>query len=249
MEKVYKNHKNEIKKSLKYIWDYMKLNQDIEKCDLIIGCGCANLDIPLKCVQLFKSGYGKKILFAGGVGKITKEKFNKPEALIYQEIALENGIDKKDILIEDKSTNTGDNFRFSLEVLKKNGVKADKILIVHKPLNERRTYLTAKKILKDKDIFITSYDMTFDKYFDNLSNKSIDSIVKEISVIVGDIQRIKVYPQFGWLEQDEIPNRVIEAYYYLKNLGFSNYILSQEEIKNLISKLGIVEGFKENYFN
>lgn len=53
-------HKDEIVKSLKILWDYMRLQQPLEKCDLIIGCGCSNLDIPVKCSQLFKDGYGSK---------------------------------------------------------------------------------------------------------------------------------------------------------------------------------------------
>ena len=50
--------------SLKKIWNFTKLNQTIEPCDVIFACGCSNLDIPVRCAELFKQGYGKKILFA-----------------------------------------------------------------------------------------------------------------------------------------------------------------------------------------
>lgn len=36
---------------LHIIWNYMILNMQIEKSDLIIGCGCVNLEIPVKCVE------------------------------------------------------------------------------------------------------------------------------------------------------------------------------------------------------
>ena len=249
MDNIYTINKEEIIKKLEIIWNYMNLNQKIEKCDLIIGCGCANLEIPVKCANLLKSGYAPKILFAGGLGKITKDNFNKSEAEKYKEIAIKNGIDEKDILIETQSTNTGDNFRLGLKILNENNIKCDKILIVHKPLNERRTLSSAKTILKDKELIITSPDSTFDEYINYLNKQNFEKIYNEISVIVGDIQRLIIYPQFGWQIENKVPELVLDSYYYLKNIGFSKYILSKEQIKNLIEKFGIIDGQKENYFN
>lgn len=249
MDNIYDINKIEIKKALKEIWNYMKLNHPIEKCDIIIGCGCSNLDIPIKCLELQKEGYAPKILFVGGYGKITKNNFNKPEAEIYKDIALANGIKEDNILIESKSTNTGDNFRFGMKILEKNNIKYNKILIVHKPFNERRTYSSAKIILKNKDIKITSPDITFEEYLKKLNKKSYLEILDEISVIVGDIQRMVIYPQFGWQIENELPELVKKSYYYLKDIGFSKYILSKEQIKDLIDEFGVVEGKKENYFS
>lgn len=248
MNNMYERNKDGIKKSLKEIWDYMKLNQPLEKCDLIIGCGCANLDIPVKCSNLLKAGYASKILFAGGLGKITKNKFSKSEAEIYKDIAIKNGIKENDILIETQSTNTSDNFRFALQVLKKNNFRFDKILIVHNPFSERRTFSAAKAVFPNKHLIITSSDITFEEYFNGLNNKSLEEIINEISVIVGDIQRIIIYPQFGWQIENEVPESVRKAYYHLKKLGFSKYILSKEQIKETIHKYGLAEGQSENYF-
>lgn len=246
---IYAINKDKIEKSLKEIWDYMNMNQSLEKSDLIIGCGCANLDIPIRCADLLKKGYASKILFVGGLGKITKNNFNKSEAEIYKDIALSNGIKEEDILIETKSTNTGDNFKFAMKLLEKNNVKCNKIIIVHKPLNERRTYSTAKMILKDKELMITSPNLTFEEYLKELKRKSIEDINNEISVIVGDIQRMIIYPQFGWQIKNEVPDSIIKRYTYLKNLGFSKCILTKHQIKSLIAKYGIIEGESENYFN
>ena len=102
-----------IEKELKIIWDYMVLDEDFPKCDLIIGCGCQSLTIPITCANLYKQGYADKIIFAGGLGKITKYHFKKAEAEMYKEIAIQEGVPEEKIWIENKSTNTGDNFRFS----------------------------------------------------------------------------------------------------------------------------------------
>ena len=234
--------------ALEVIWDYMHLNQEVGKSDLIIGCGSNNLDIPAKCARLYNDGYANKILFTGGLGKITKDSFNKTEAEVYRDIAIKNGVKGEDIIIENESTNTGDNFRFSKVLLDKMKIKWDKIIIVHTPFSERRTYSSAKAILNDKEIIVTSPDMTFSEYLDELKKKSNDEIFNDISVRVGDIQRMIIYPQFGWQIKNQVPIKVIDAYDYLKRQGFDKYILSNEKIRELIDKYGLVEGQKANYF-
>ena len=42
--------------ALRVLYDYMQLDQKLEPCDVIIGCGCKYLDIPIKCAELYKDG-------------------------------------------------------------------------------------------------------------------------------------------------------------------------------------------------
>lgn len=248
MIEKYENNKEDILKHLKTLWDYMVLNQHIEECDLIIGCGCANLDIPVKCAELYKNGYAPKILFAGGYGKITKDEFAKSEAEMYKDIAIKHGVPESDIILETKSTNTGDNFRFADKILKGNNIDAKNILIVHKKLNERRTLSAAKAILPDKELFITSPDITFTEYINYLDNNK-QKIENVISVLIGDIQRIVIYPQFGWQVENEIPKQVIDSYNYFKQLGYDKYILSEKAIKDISKKEKLEENIQLNTFN
>ena len=152
--------------ALKILWSYMKLNQKITKSNVIIGCGCHDLNIPVRCAELYREGFAKKILFTGGLGKITLNFFQKSEAKTFRDIAIKCGVDKNDILIENKSTNTGDNFRFGIKVLEKANITADKIIIVHRPINERRTFASAKAIILNKDISITSSKQSFQEFLD-----------------------------------------------------------------------------------
>lgn len=223
----------EVLASLRVIWDFMKLNQPIEPCDIIFACGCANMDIPIKCVELFKNGYGKKILFSGGFGKITKGKFQKTEAEIYRDIAISEGISESDIFIENQSTNTGDNFRFSKPILEKNNVCS--MLIVHFATSERRTLATAQAILPNLRMMITSPDLTFSEFLSRFQQQ-VDYFYREVSLLVGDIQRMIIYPQFGWQKAVEIPTSVIQSYYFLKEKGFTQFIYSPSDILELIHK-------------
>ena len=218
--------------SLKVIWGFTKLNQVIEPCDVIFACVCFNLDIPVKCAELFKQGYGKKILFAGGLGKITKEKFQKSEAEIYRDIAMRHGVSSEHILLEINSTNTGDNFRFSKTILEKYKIKS--ILIVHFATSERRTLATAQAILPEYRLFITSPDLSFSDFLSKLQQSS-EYFYREVSLLVGDIQRMIIYPQLGWIKEVDIPDDIIQTYYFLKNKGFDQFIYSTSDILKLIN--------------
>ena len=219
--------------SLEVIWNYMKLNQTVHVCNVIFGCGCSNLDIPVTCAELYKKGYGKKIIFSGGLGKITEKSFQKSEAEVYRDIAIQHGVPSEDILLETKSTNTGDNVRFSKEILEKYPVQS--ILIVHFATSERRTLATAKAILPDYQLFITSPECTFQQFLTFL-RKDVSHFNRRVALLVGDVQRMIVYPQFGWQVKEYVPDAVIEAYYILKKMGFDQYIYSSSDILKLIKK-------------
>lgn len=233
--------------ALNEIWNYMHLYQTIEKCDLMIGCGSSNLLIPEKCVQLYNEGYAPKILFCGGKGKITANYFTETEAEKYKQVALKLGVPEEDILTENQSSNTRENFLFGIDILKQKQISFQKVLIVHGPFSERRTFSVAKAILKESKCFITSPELTFEEFLNYLKN-NIEIAFDLISVIVGDIQRLVIYPQFGWQIENEVPDEIIKAYQYLKSLGFTKYIFTRNQIQKLINQNDIIDGQIKNYF-
>lgn len=226
-ELILNKYDQEIISNIKVIWDYLVLNQDYEPSDVILGCGCFNTDIPVYCAELFKNGYGRKILFSGGLGKITQQYFNKSEAEVYRDIAIDAGISADDILLETKSTNTGDNFLFSKDILMM--LDAHKVLIVHKPYSERRTLSTAKASIPDIQFFITSPPLTFEEYLTWMQS-DWELFQNQVSLMVGDVQRCMIYPEFGWMQKEEVPLDVMDAYSFLKEQGFEDYVYSPQKI-------------------
>ncbi|MFR2534454.1 MAG: YdcF family protein [Clostridia bacterium] len=236
----------EMSSMLSRIWDYTGLNMPLEESDLIIGCGCANLEIPVKCSLLWKQGYAKNILFTGGLGKITKDTFTKPEAQIFQDIAIAQGVPKENVFLETQSTNTGDNFRMSIKIIET--LEAKKILIVHNRLSERRTFCTAKKVLPDKEWRITSPDLTFKEWIQKLQTMPEERAKRIMEVMVGDLQRMMIFPQFGWQIQQTLPEEVVQAYQYLKQLGYTKYIFFKDQIDELIKQFGLEEQTEPFYW-
>jgi len=85
---------------------------------------------------------------------------------------------------------------------------------------ERRTYATFKKIWPEKEFIVTSPQINFEDYPNNeISNKMV------INIMVGDLQRIKVYPERGFQISQEIPKNVWEAYEKLVKCGFISHLI------------------------
>jgi len=89
-------------------------------------------------------GFAPLIVFSGGYGKLTKHIWNTTEAEKFARIAMDMGVPETSILIEDKSSNTGENILFVKDLINNKKIKVQKIIAVNKPYMERRTYAALK---------------------------------------------------------------------------------------------------------
>ncbi len=87
------------------------------------------------------------VFFSGGFGKITKKLWKEPEAKRFMIKAIEMGVQKEKIVIEEKSTNTGDNFRFTERLIQENKLNIKSFIIVNKPYKEKRTFAIFNAIM------------------------------------------------------------------------------------------------------
>lgn len=174
------------------LWDYMRLNQKLEKCDCIIGLGCMDLKVAEVAADLYLAGFADKIIFSGGYGKKTKKVWNEPEANKFAKIAIEKGVPKENIYFENKSTNTSENFELVKALIEENKMDINSCIIAGRPYVEKRSYTYLKKIMPTYKGIITSENVECEEYFNRYEGKNK---IEEISVLVGDIQRMKVYPR------------------------------------------------------
>ena len=65
-------------------------------------------------IELFKKGFGKKIVFSGG--KTKDDSFN--ESNLMKQLAVDSGISAKDILIDDSSLSTFQNLTHTKRIMK-----------------------------------------------------------------------------------------------------------------------------------
>ncbi|MGV3538346.1 MAG: YdcF family protein [Rufibacter sp.] len=129
---------------------------------------------------------------------------------------------REQILIENKSTNTGENIDFSYRLLQKQNIPVQRLLLVQKPYMERRTFATFLKQWPgpDAEICVTSPQIPFSEY----PNQEV-TLPEVIHIMIGDLQRIQVYPQLGFQVPQEIPEKVWQAFEALQQKGFTNHLL------------------------
>jgi uncharacterized SAM-binding protein YcdF (DUF218 family) len=210
----------EIDKLAEIIWDYHHLNQSLQKVDCLLVLCSHDTRVAEYAAELFLQNYAPYIIFSGGLGRLTEEIFNKPEAEIFSEIAIKKGVPRDKIIIENKSTNTGENIIFTKNLLTRQNLDFSSFIVIQKPYMERRAYATFKKLWPEKELIISSPPIPFKKYPTELITKE-----NLINIMVGDLQRIKEYPDKGFQIFQEIPKNVWEAYEELVKYGFNKQLI------------------------
>ncbi len=205
----------------KIIWDYHLMHHKSEKADLIWVLGSITTKVADWAAEIYMKNYAPRVLITGGLGRHTLDTFQKSEAEVFAEIMVKKGVPVEKIWLETKSSNTGENIRFGYHLLKSKNYPVKKIILATKPYMERRGYATFMKQWPGEEInlIMSSPALRFeDFYHDEASKKFL------IESLVGDLQRIKIYPEKGWQLEQEIPSEVNEAFEELVKLGYTNQL-------------------------
>lgn len=204
---------------LQVLWDYLQLHEPPRTADVIVGFGNFNTNIARRAAQLYLDGFAPKILFTGGLGRNTEGLLTEPEAVRFGQVARELGVPEQDILLEDRSTNTAENIRFTRALLEENGIAHGHILGVHQPFMERRIAAAMGVYWPEQSFSVTSPQVTIPKYLADSQKQGISENAA-VSVIVGDFQRIDLYAQKGWQLPQYIPPEARAAFDTLVAMGF-----------------------------
>lgn len=212
----------DILKSAKILWDYHHVNHSLHKADCIFVLGSHDTRVAERGAELYLQGWAPLLIFSGGLGRLTKESWSKTEAELFAEIAIQKGVAAEAILIENRSTNTGENVLFTKELLKEKNLHPQTFILVQKPYMERRTYATFQKQWPGKIVYVTSPQISFEEY----PTKDFP-MEKVINIMVGDLQRIRIYAKKGFQIPQEIPGEVWNAYQNLVVAGFDEQLVKE----------------------
>ncbi|NUR57020.1 MAG: YdcF family protein [Acidobacteria bacterium] len=207
------------------IWNYHRLGHALAKSDVILVLCSHDTIVAERGAELFQQGWAPLLIFSGGLGAITRHFWSEPEANQFAALAVDRGVPRDRILIENRSTNTGENVWFTKQLLAERGLDPQTFIVVQKPYMERRSYATFKKVWPGKDVIVTSPQLSMDEY---LARYSHETLTPEdvVSIMVGDLQRIQVYPAKGFQIPQEIPPDVRRAYEQLIEAGFDRHLIA-----------------------
>jgi uncharacterized SAM-binding protein YcdF (DUF218 family) len=202
------------------LWDYHHVHHALEKADCIIVLGSHDTRVAERGAEVFLGGWAPLLVCSGHLGALTSGMWSRPEAEVFADVAVARGVPRERILIESRSTNTGENVDFSKGLLAEKGVRPKRAIAVQKPYMEKRTLATFAQRWPELEVVVTSPQIDFDAY-------PTDEIHKDdvIHIMVGDLQRLVVYGRKGWSVPQEVPAEVMEAYERLVAAGYTRRLL------------------------
>lgn len=206
------------------VWHYHQLRQALSPADVILVLCSHDTAVAERGAQLFLDGWAPLLIFSGGLGTITRHLWSEPEADRFAGIAVAMGVPPERILIENRSTNTGENVLFTRQLLDDRQLSPQRFILVQKPYMERRSYATFKQRWPEKDVVVTSPQVSFDEYVNRYSNKALSSD-DVVAIMVGDLQRIRVYAERGFQIPQDVPDDVWQAFEELVRAGYSKYLV------------------------
>lgn len=232
--------------------EYLKSKYGIERVKVLILLG-NSITYTIKCaVEAYENGLCEKILICGGVGHSTEilrntikehhiykniEVDGKSEAEIFnQVIAKYYNIPSENIIIENKSTNCGDNAKKAIELLDKIKMNYDSIILIQDPTMQLRTSASFLKYLKGKDdVALINYApfipiLNNDMKFINTEVDGIWDYERYLNLIMGEIPRLTDNNEgygpngLGFIEHVDIPENIEVSYVKLRNINVNNRI-------------------------
>jgi uncharacterized SAM-binding protein YcdF (DUF218 family) len=207
------------------IWHYHLLHHEVTLADAILVLCSHDEVVAERGAQLLLEAWAPLLIFSGGAGAITRTLWTEPEADRFARIAVGMGVPQSRILVENRSTNTGENVRFTRRLLKDRGLAPQKFIVVQKPYMERRSYATFRKEWPEQDLIVTSPQISFADYLAHYEKGNGLTKDDMVSIMVGDLQRIKLYPARGYQIEQEIPDDVWAAYEELVRAGYDRHLI------------------------
>jgi len=208
------------------LWRYHQLNHELVQSDAILVLCSHDRRVAERGAHVFLDGWAPLLIFSGGLGSITKHLWQEPEANQFAEIAVGMGVPRERILIENRSTNTGENVALTRQLLRDHNLDPQSFILVQKPYMERRSYATFRKVWPEKRVIVTSPRVSLDDYLASYSNETL-SADDVVSIMVGDLQRVRMYPEKGFQIPQEIPDDVWKAFEVLVAAGYNRHLVRE----------------------
>lgn len=130
---------------LRPLWEYLAVSETPRPADVIFVFGSGDLRVPTRAAELFRQGYAPRALVTGSFGPMTRHVFPKPEADVFADCLVAQGVPRAAIVTEDEATNTLENVRLGMSALRAAGVHPRTALLVAKEFVMRRCVATFEK--------------------------------------------------------------------------------------------------------
>jgi hypothetical protein len=195
----------------------------------LLAYGCDLTEVPECAARAFHLGLCNVLVFSGGIGHGTDalrknarikygiERKAGTEADIMAEIAIRFlNVPKEKVLVENRSSNSGENASFSLALLRKKRIPSSSLLLIQDPLMQQRSHLATQKYL-EPDCRLLSFAPFLPRMEDTLpwpEERFFELLLREIPRIYDN--EYGYGPKgSGFIAHADIPDDVMKSYRFL----------------------------------
>lgn len=201
----------------KRLWTYMSSMRAREPCDAVVVCCSYDLRVCDYACDLLKQGLAPQLVLTGRTGNWTRHLWSVPEAHVFRDRALANGIESSRIRLEEQSTNFGENIAFVRRLMP----ELRRVTFVTKPNSVLRVVLTVPVQWPQVTAFVDSPPFAFPQ---DVSN--VIGVFGVIHEMVGDLDRVLQYPSRGFQLAHRLPPSILSSWEALIAQGFRHHMLA-----------------------
>jgi uncharacterized SAM-binding protein YcdF (DUF218 family) len=187
--------------------------------DLVIGLGSYLLAVADRAAELVARGVAPRLLFCGGQGNWTRDRWTSTEAERFRERAIQCGVAPDVIDVETRSTNIGENLSCARSLVEARMPNVKRVVIVTKANTTRRAALT-------KAVVWPELEAQYGAPALHWTRQAVAPLgtADTICEMVGDLARIIEYPALGYQAPIDIPPTVRDAYRVLVDAGYTAHL-------------------------
>lgn len=186
---------------------------------VLLAMGSQDLGVADTAARAFQEVGADYLVCSGGFGKDTTGLLKEPESVLYARRCRELGVPAERILTEDKSTNSGENFRFSRALLAERKIYPRTGIVACKPYMAKRAWATGTKQWPEVRWSVFRQELSLMEYLGQGND-----LTAVLNLMVGDLQRLRVYA--GTFQAPvPVPKPVWQTYERLAADGYNRYVI------------------------
>lgn len=187
--------------------------------EVVLAMGSQDLGVADTAAGAFFDRRAGWLVCSGGFGKDTASLFHRPEGVLYAERCRELGVPEERILVEDRASNSGENFRFSRALLERRGITPCTGVIACKPYMAKRAWATGAMQWPEVRWSVARAEVSLQEYLEQGNE-----LAAVLHLMVGDLQRLRVYAG-RFQAAVEVPEPVWAAGERLAGRGYDRYVI------------------------
>jgi uncharacterized SAM-binding protein YcdF (DUF218 family) len=183
----------EAREHARVLWDYHVITDPLDKADFVLALGSHDERVAVQAAALVLMQLSPLFVSAGGKGKVTGALWHGSEAERYGAIARKMGVSESAIVIEARSSPTGENITFVHDAFVERGETPTSGILVSKPYMARRARATARKQWPSVAWRVYPPPFSYDAY----PSPDVPED-RMINLLVGDLQRMWLFAKQGF---------------------------------------------------